>query len=102
MSWKPSRSSGVLFDKYTRNAEKHRELLGEMIPKSNPPKFEDIKKLSKHFYLYYLNDNKAKVDITGSDKYWNPFHSYCDNYFLRIFRNNPQFVYKPLLKVLNL
>ena len=100
MSWKPSRSSCILFDRYTRNAAKHKASIDELLPHNNPPKFSDINKLSKHFYLWYLNDNKAGKDLTGSSKYWHSFDKYCDNYFITVFKRYPEYTYKPLQKLL--
>lgn len=95
MSWKPSRNSGITFDKATRKAEKAREEIKELLPSMNPPRMEDINKLSRLYYSYYLNDNKANKAL--SSKLHRSFSQYVPDYFLNIFKRNQSLVYKPVV-----
>lgn len=100
MSWKPCRGSGLMFDKHSAKARKYRQKLDELLPVCNPPSFKQINYLSKCFYLYYLNDNKAAQDIGRRSANQRPFEQYVPDYFLNIFRNNKEYIYKPLQKLL--
>lgn len=93
MAWKPSRSSGIVYDTYSEKSEKHREQMKQLLLTCNPPKFSDLNKISKCVYLYYLNDNKAIAAIKGKER---KFEEYCPTYWLSIFKRNPLYLYKPL------
>jgi hypothetical protein len=101
MSWKPSRSSGIMFDQFNRKAETARRKLDELIPNCNPPAFKDINRLSKLYYLYWLNDNKKSKVLTGSNSLSRPFEQYCTYYYINIFKKYPEYTYKPLQKIIN-
>lgn len=94
MSYKPCRGSAIMFDRYTRQAAKARKELGELLPSCNPPKMGDLNKLSRLYYSYYLNDNKARKALGAKTE--NNFEAYVPDYYLRIFKNYPNEIYKPL------
>lgn len=54
MSYKPSRSSGIMFEKTYNKAQKYRLLYLEEINKLT---FESLKKASKYLYFWMLNEN---------------------------------------------
>ena len=57
-SWKPSRSSGIMFDKAYNNAEKYRVLFHNEIDNLS---FESLKKASKYLYYWLNNENKICI-----------------------------------------
>ena len=98
MSWKPSRSSGLMFDHYTRNANKAREQIDELISSGNYIHFEYLNRFSKAFYLYWLNDSKAMKAMYSKNTL--PFDLYCHVVYLDMFKRNITLIYKPLQKLL--
>lgn len=100
MPYKPSRSSGLMFDKYKRQSEKAFNELTEMLPNCNPPKFGDLNRLSRLYYSYWLNENKANRTL-GSKKD-KSFESCVPDYYLRIFKAYPNETYKPVIQIIKL
>ncbi len=98
MSWKPCRGSGIMFDKATRQADKARRELNELLPNCNPPKMGELNKLSRLYYSYWLNDNKARKSLGA--KWENSFTAYVPEYYLRIFKNYQNEIYKPVQNLL--
>ena len=98
MSFKPSRSSGITYEKHRMKADRYRDELATLLPECNPPKFEDINRLSKCFYLYWLNDNRASQTFGHSREY--PFNTYCNAYFIMVFKRNLEYVYKPAREII--
>ena len=104
MSWKPSRSSGIMFDKYTRKANENWQIVNEMIESGSYLRFENINKFSKSIYLHWLNDNKAHCALVSRrfDKnkpFWE-LDRYLDQHTLRIFLRNMHLVYAPMRELL--
>lgn len=101
MSWKPSRSSGVMFDKYTAKANENRAEAIRMIETHEYVKYANLNKFSKHIYLYWLNENKAHCSLGGKmfNKY-NPWRTLLECCFFdqvfKLFKNNQEYLYKPL------
>jgi hypothetical protein len=58
MSWKPSRSSGIMFAKTHDKAEKYRLLFFNEIDNLS---FESLKKASKYLYYWLSNENKICI-----------------------------------------
>jgi hypothetical protein len=50
MSWKPSRGSGIVYDRHYNNANKYRRLTYEHFEKLT---FPDLKKASRYLYSWY-------------------------------------------------
>ncbi len=65
MSWKPSRSSGVCYDRYSRKSDANRSEVVRMIETHEYLHFDNMNKFSKHIYLYWLNENKKHYDLVG-------------------------------------
>ncbi len=106
MSWKPSRSSGVMFDKYSRKSTENRNECIRMIESHEYLHFNTLNKFSKHIYLYWLNENKAHCALSGkSFNRSNPFRSFDVCCFFdsihRMFKENKELVYKPMQQLLN-
>lgn len=90
MSFKPSRGSGVGFEKTFKNAEKYRCLYHEQI---NQLTFESLKKASKSLYFWMINENKTtgrKLDI----------NLYAHITVINCLKRNTNIIYQPLLKYL--
>lgn len=104
MSWKPSRSSGVMFDKFSSAARYHWEKTNEMIESHEYLKFEKMNQFSKHVYLHYLNDNKAFFSLCSKKfNHNNPNRhvvAYMPAPVLNMFKRNIHLVYKPMQKLL--
>jgi hypothetical protein len=92
MSYKPSRSSGLTYEKHKLKAYHNLNAAAHM--EWNPPKMKDINKLSRHIYLYWLNDNKAEQALGKKGNL--PFGGYyCSEYLLNIFQRHISLVYAP-------
>lgn len=90
MSFKPSRGSGIGFEKTYKNAEKYRQLYFDQI---NHLTFDSLKKSSKSLYFWMINENKTtgrKLDI----------NMYAHITDINCLRRNENIIYKPLLKYL--
>lgn len=102
MSWKPSRSSGIMFDTFTQKAVKAKTDIEEMLQSGNYLRFEYQNRLSKAFYLWWLNDNKASKAMYSKTE--RSFRLYCEDYFIRMFKNDmakdENLIYKPLRPIL--
>ena len=66
MSWKPSRSSGIMFSKFSKKAEDNRMEYFRMIETREYLRFENLNKFSRHLYLYWLNENKNHCALVSS------------------------------------
>jgi hypothetical protein len=108
MSWKPSRSSGLTFAKYQEKSDKYRSLIIDFIENGKYLKFAHLNEFSKYIYLYWINENKSFYCF--SSKSWTP--GINDRYelgsctilgtgIIRMFKNNKDKVYKPILNYLD-
>ena len=107
MGWKPSRSSGVMFDKFSELSNKHHQEAVRMIQDNSFLNFSNLNKFSKHVYLYWLNENKKHCALCS--KGFNvlaPFYSLeqCSvtNQAWAIINKYPDLVYKPLAEVIKM
>lgn len=106
MSWKPSRSSGVMFDSFTEKSKINWEEINRMIETNEYLMFKNLNKFSKHIYLYWLNDNKAHCALISKrfDKN-NPFRDINDYFpyptIKSMLLRNKDLLHKPLLNILN-
>jgi hypothetical protein len=99
MSWKPSRSSGIMFDKYTLKAAKNRSLIGEMLESGEYLHYYNLNKFSKIVYLYWLNENKAMQTMGGKSESYS-FRSCCQfECIYQMFIRNKERLYKPMQKL---
>jgi hypothetical protein len=105
MSWKPSRSSCILFDRYTAQSNKYRELLIQAINSNEFLSYSKIKEVSKFWYLYWLNDNKASCNMSGTvfnknnPKYGLEFYALNTQLF-NVYTKNKHLTYKPIQPLL--
>lgn len=102
MSWKPSRSSGIMYDKYDRTLKKYENKLSELLPICNPIPFEKFNELSKCYYLIYKNTNNKRKALIGTNRLDDNLESFIDSYYLKSFKRYPHLLYKPFAKELNL
>lgn len=105
MSWKPSRSSGVMFDKYSQKSGQNYKAICQMIESGDYIRFDNLNKLSRHIYLYWLNENKKHCSLVSSS--FNPAKPFYDletcciyTTVLKMLQRNKHLVYKPLQKYL--
>jgi len=101
MSWKPSRSSGIMFDEFTQKSNENRAEAIRMIQSHEYVHFEHMKKFSKHIYLYWLNENKAHCALVSKSfnpqNPWRTLEVCCIfNQVYNMFNDWPQHIYKPL------
>lgn len=98
MAWKPSRSNGIMFDKYTQNVKKHSDLTFLYF---NELTFPALKKASKHLYFWLVAENHLS-NVFSNNK---AFKKTDLNLFIRTHQinsliRNKAIIYKPLLKYL--
>lgn len=103
MSWKPSRSNGLTTEKYSQKSDTHRAAYERMLEDGSYLKFENLNALSKHLYLYWLNENKKHCTITGSTfNQEKPLYELeaCAQFptIIPMLTRNLSLVYKPLQK----
>lgn len=98
MSWKPSRSSGLMFEAFTRKALNAQNQVNEMLRTQKYIRYEYLNRFSKAYYLWWLNDNRASKAMYC--KTTRPFNMYCETIFIEMFKRNIKLVYKPLQKIL--
>lgn len=98
MSWKPCRSSGIMFDKFSAKSDKHRFEYLKMLESQEYLKFENLNRLSKHLYLYWSNENK-KIQTLGGKSY---SLNACAQWpmIIPMLKRNMPLIYKPLQKYL--
>ncbi len=106
MSWKPSRSSGCMFDKFTRKAKQNRAECERMINSNEYLHFDKMNKFSKHIYLYWLNENKAHCALVSKPfNPENPFYSFIVCCFFdviyKMLATYKHLLYKPMQKLFN-
>lgn len=65
MSWKPSRSSRIVFDRHMSKSNKYRALIFDMIKSNEYLRFVNMKKFSRAIYLYWTNENYAHNSLCG-------------------------------------
>jgi len=70
MSWKPCRSSGIMFDRFDEKSRKHEQEYFRMINSNDYLHFDKLKQFSMHLYLHWLNENKKHCALVG--KRFNP------------------------------
>ena len=97
MAFKPSRSSGVMLDRYKSKAEKARKNVQDIIDSYDVLPFDKINEFSKNVYLFWLNDNKFSSLLTGNGDGLNNY--YISDYHLRILKRNIDRVYKPFQEI---
>ena len=101
MSYKPCRSSGIMYDAFTAKSNRNEREYISMLESQEYLKFENLNRLSKHLYLYWLNSNKAHSNLTGRNNDLNFYPlDICAKYpvIIPILRRNINLVYKPLQK----
>ena len=98
MAWKPCRSSGIMFDKYTQNVKKHSELTFEYF---NDLSFPALKKASKHLYFWIVAENNLS-NVFSSKKVFTKtdLNYYIRTHQINTLNRNRNIIYKPLLKYL--
>ena len=100
MSWKPSRSSGVMLDRYKIKSEQARNKINELIESYEVLPFDKINEFSKYVYLFWLNDNKFSNTIIGNKSRCELNGYYISQYHLNILKRNINLVYKPFRKII--
>jgi hypothetical protein len=105
VSWKPSRSSGIMFDKYDRKSREHLDKYAQMLQTDAYIHFENLKKFSMHLYLHWLNENKKHCSLAG--KSFNPSSPWRSleevarfPFVIPMLTRNKDKVYLPLAKLL--
>jgi hypothetical protein len=98
MSFKPSRSSGITFDKHKRNEEKYLNLRDSLINKGTIS-VKDIAAASKYIYLAAKNGSAAEGKDLAADL---QYEYYLPSFAKRIFLMEKwqHLVHKPLLSII--
>lgn len=89
MSWKPCRSSGIMFDRAMRREENYWQQLNEQVRECKP-----IKVISKTYYHLLIAMRDKERALSGKDR--NMFGVYLSKNIIDSFRQSPECVYEPL------